>query len=119
MLGETVEAKPNAAGDGCQYLDGVDPRLIPVITVMEDSAETGGIEAEQAEAETELSGMADPLTVNGNAGFMVINTLLTVSVSRAAVAADGLIVAVTVNGGDPAENVDVNIQLIELTLAAL
>lgn len=63
--------------------------------------------------------MADPLTVNGNAGFMVTNTLLTVSVSRAAVAADGLIVAVTVNGGDPAENVDVNIQLIELTLAAL
>ena len=79
-----------------------------------------GLATAQADAETALGAAAEPVTVGEATGFVVSGTLVGGrTASQGAVALEGLIVSVTVTGGDPAANVGVVTRLLELTLAGL
>jgi hypothetical protein len=120
VLGETVEAK-DVPGGGCQYAGGTSASLYPTISIAEDVAGAGGIEGAQSGAEMTLNTTGEAITVGGFDGYVVSGSLgsSTSTQTQGAVSANGLIVTITMSGGDAAANAPIVTQLLELTLAAI
>ncbi len=117
ILGEKVEPKA-VPGGGCQFPGGTAKSLYPLITVLEDTPGAGGIDGAKAGAQAATGGTAAPLTVSGVPGFVVTGRMGGTA-TQAAVAKKGLIVSVTVSGGEKAGNEKVVSEILKLTLAKL
>ena len=117
ILGEKVEPKA-VPGGGCQFPGGTAKSLYPLITVLEDTPGAGGIDGAKAGAQAATGGTAAPLTVGGVSGFVVTGRMGGTA-TQAAVAKKGLIVSVTVSGGEKVGNEKVVAEILKLTLAKL
>jgi len=117
VLGEPVRAEP--AAYGCSYLGDVRESVYPLITAQEDVEGAGGIAAAQTGAELTVSGTGESLTVDGNPGYVVHGSFGAGTVSQGGVAVNGLIVTVTLSGGEPVANNATVIALLELAAAAV
>jgi hypothetical protein len=115
ILGEKVEAK-QAPGGGCQFAGGTRQSLYPLVTVTEDFAGAGGIDGSKSGAQATTGAVATPLTVGGASGYVVTGKLLGSTSTQGAVATRGLLVSVTLAGGEKASNEKVVTKLLELTL---
>lgn len=111
ILGEKVEPKDVPRGTR--------KSLYPLITVLEDTPGAGGIEGAKTGAKAATGGTPAPLTVSGASGFVVTGQLMGSTSTQGAVAKNGLIVSVTVAGGEKAGNEKVVADILKLTLAKL
>lgn len=120
ILGETVEAQ-DVPGGGCQYPGETRESLYPTISVAEDVDGAGGIAGAQSGAEMTLGSTAEAITVNGFDGYVISGSLgeSTSTVSQGAVAVNGLLVTVSLSGGEAASNAAIITQLLELTVTAI
>lgn len=118
VLGEKVEAK-DVPGGGCQFAGGTRKSLYPTLSVAEDFAGAGGIEGAKAGAQATVGGVATPLTVSGASGYVVTGKVATSVSTQAAVAWKGLLVTVTLSGGEKASNEKIAAEIVKLTLAKL
>lgn len=119
VTGEAGVIAEDVPGGGCRY-PGEDVRntVAPTISIAEDVAGAGGITAAQMGAEAALGGTAEAITVDGAPGYLISGEVMGFSSTQAAVAHDGLIITVGVNGSDPA-NAQRAEQLLQITLDAL
>ncbi|CAN5627007.1 hypothetical protein BH09MYX1_BH09MYX1_37410 [soil metagenome] len=118
ILGETVEAKP-VPGGGCQFAGGTRKSLYPTFTVQEDVPGAGGIEGAKTGAQAVTAGTATSLSVGGVSGYVVTGQTMGATATQAAVAKSGLIVSVTMSGGEKANNEKIATQLLALILPKL
>ena len=93
--------------------------LYPTVSVAEDFAGAGGIEGAKAGAQATVSAVATPLTVGGASGYVVTGKMMNSTSTQAAVAHKGLLVTVTMSGGEKARNEKIAADLLKLTLAKL
>lgn len=119
LLGEKVEAK-DVPGGGCQFAGGTRTSLYPTVSIAEDFAGAGGIEGAKTGAQAAAGGTATPLTVGGATGFVVTGQRMAgATITQAGVAHRGLLVTVTMSGGEKAKNEKVASKLLEMALPKL
>lgn len=119
LLGEKVEAK-DVPGGGCQFAGGTRTSLYPTVSIAEDFAGAGGIEGAKTGAQAAAGGTATPLTVGGASGFVVTGQRMAgKTMTQAGVAHRGLLVSVTMAGGEKAKNEKVGTELLKMALAKL
>lgn len=118
LLGEKVEAK-DVPGGGCQFAGGTAKSLYPTVSVAEDVAGAGGIEGAKTGAQGAVGAVATPLSAGGATGYVVTGKMMTATSTQAAVAFKGLLVSVTMSGGEKAGNEKIAAEIVKLTLAKL
>ncbi len=118
VLGEKVESK-EVPGGGCQFPGGTRKSLYPTVSVAEDVAGAGGIEGAKTGAQGTVGGVTSPLTVNGASGYVVTGKIMNSTSTQAAVATKGLIVTVTLAGGEKATNEKIAADILKLALVKL
>jgi len=118
ILGEKVEAKP-VPGGGCQFPGGTRASLYPTVSVAEDFAGAGGIEGAKTGAQVVTGGVASPLTVGGATGYVVTGPRMGSTMTQAAVPLHGLLVTLTLAGGEKASNEKIAASILKLAVAKL
>jgi hypothetical protein len=117
LLGEDVVGEATPSG-GCKFNGSSAASPFPVIEIV-PLANYGDLPTWQASVESVLSAPAEPITIAGNAGFIVNGAMGDIEAGQGALQVQNLLVQITVATADVAQSTAVMTGLFEMVAASL